>query len=217
MKTKPLPSLVGLALLALFSGCETASTQAPVQPQRTQATVTASKNRVWPLLVSQVGLDYPVRAIEKDSGLITTDWVTVPAGFNNMNAGRWIFPPGGFLATWAGLRMNMKIMALESEPGKTTVTINCHYEAFENNVQKSWLVVRSNGTVENGILTEIERQLLTAPDTPVAEENADATATAATAGKSPSESLIELKKLLDAGVITQSDFDAKKKVLLEKM
>lgn len=35
--------------------------------------------------------------------------------------------------------------------------------------------------------------------------------------KSPSAVLVELKKLLDAGVISQGDYDVKKKALLEKL
>jgi len=38
-----------------------------------------------------------------------------------------------------------------------------------------------------------------------------------TNGKSPSDALIELKKLLDAGAITQEEYDAKKKTLLERL
>ena len=36
-------------------------------------------------------------------------------------------------------------------------------------------------------------------------------------GKTPSEALLELKKLLDAGAITQEEYAAKKKSLLEKL
>ena len=72
---------------------------------------------------------------------------------------RYVFPPGGFLATWDGLRMSMRIMAIESEQGKTMVTINAHHEAFESNVSKSWIVAHSNGSVENQILTSIEQKL----------------------------------------------------------
>ncbi len=39
----------------------------------------------------------------------------------------------------------------------------------------------------------------------------------ATKAKSPSDSLIELKKLLDAGAITQGDYERKKKALLDKL
>jgi hypothetical protein len=212
MNTRYLISSLGLALALALSGCETVPTQ-PIQIQRTQASFSASKNRVWPLLVSQVGLEYPVRAIEKDSGLITTDWVNLSAGFNNMNAGNWVIRPGGFLATWNGLRMNMKIMAVETEPGKTQVTINCHYEAFEDNVQHAWLVVNSNGAIEDAILTKIESQLLTAPQAP---EPSPVTM-AAPATKSTSEALLDLKKLLDAQAITPAEYEAKKKILIEKL
>jgi hypothetical protein len=178
----------------------------------------ASKNNIWPLLVSEVGLSYPVRVIEKDSGLISTDWVNLPAGFNNMNAGRWIMPIRGFLATWDGLRMNMKIMAVETEPGKTMVTVNCHFEAFEDNVQKAWLIAHTNGAIENAILTTVEQKLARLPassletDTPKTIPSGKMIS-----DKSPADSLLELKKLLDAGAITPAEYDAKKKALLERM
>jgi hypothetical protein len=35
--------------------------------------------------------------------------------------------------------------------------------------------------------------------------------------KSPSDGLLEVKKLLDAGAITQAEFDAKKKILMERL
>ena len=147
-----------LSLIVLMVGCATVP-RSPLQAQRTAVVMIAPKDKVWPLLVAEVGMNYPVQAIEKDSGLLTTQFVQMPVGFNNMGMERYIFPPGGFLATWSGLRMSMQIMAIESEPGKTVVTINTHYEAFENNVSKSWIVARSNGAVENQILTSIEQKL----------------------------------------------------------
>jgi hypothetical protein len=147
-----------LVTMVLAVGCATVS-KPPLQAQTTSAVILAPKDKVWPLLVSEVGLNYPVQAIEKESGLLTTQFVQMPVGFNNMSMERYVFPPGGFLATWAGLRMNMRIMAIETEPGKTMVTINAHYEAFESNVSKSWIVARSNGSVENQILTSIEQKL----------------------------------------------------------
>ena len=144
--------------VVLMAGCATAP-RGPLVAQRTSAVISAPKDKVWPLLVSEVGLNYPVQAIEKESGLLTTQFVQMPVGFNNSGMENYIFPPGGFLATWNGLKMNMRIMAIESEPGKTMVTINAHYEAFENNVSKSWRVATSNGSVENQILSSIEQKL----------------------------------------------------------
>jgi hypothetical protein len=111
-------------------------------------------------LVAQVGLLYPVKAIEKESGLITTEFVSLPAGYNNVNQTQWILSPEGFLTTWDGLRMNLSILANEVEPGKTQVTIHTHFEAFENNVSKSWIVCQSNGSLENQILDKVASGLV---------------------------------------------------------
>jgi len=72
---------------------------------------------------------------------------------------RFIFSPNSFLATWNGLRMNMQIMAIEIENGQTNVTIKAHYEAFENNIMKSWIVAQSNGSIENQILRRIMQKI----------------------------------------------------------
>jgi len=206
--------VLGLAMLTLFPGCETIDTATAATPaKRTSATLQGPKEKVWPLLVSEIGLEYPVRAIEKDSGLITTDWVNLPAGFNNMSAAKWTMPRSGFMATWNGLRMNMKIMAVEAEPGKTQVSVNCHYEAFEDNVQHAWVVQDTNGSLENSILTRIEAKL---PAALAAAEKAPAVVPTQSQ-QSPTQALVELKKLLDAGVITQTEYDAKKAELLKRL
>jgi len=144
--------------MILIIGCATVP-KVPLRAQRTSAVILAPKDIVWSLLVSEVGLNYPVQAIEKESGLLSTQFVQMSVGFNNMYMDKYVFPPRGFLATWGGLRMNMRIIAIETEPGKTKVTINAHYEAYEENVSKSWIVARSNGSVENQILTNIEKKL----------------------------------------------------------
>jgi len=140
------------AAMVMTIGC--ATMPEPVEYRRTSAVFSAPKNKVWPLLVAEVGLNYPVQAIEKESGLLTTQFVQM-RGYRN----QYIYPLGGFLAVYEGLRMNLRIMAIEPEPGKTKVTINAHYEVYESNVSKSWKVARSNGSVEDDILTGIEQNL----------------------------------------------------------
>ena len=143
--------------MILLTGCVT-----PEQIDRppTARIFNAPKDKVWPQLVAQVGLLYPVKAIEKESGLITTEFVSLPAGYNNVNQTQWILSPEGFLTTWDGLRMNLSILANEVEPGKTQVTIHTHFEAFENNVSKSWIVCQSNGSLENQILDKVASGLV---------------------------------------------------------
>jgi len=64
-------------------------------------------------------------------------------------------------------------------------------------------------------LDKIESRLASAPPAPAAApESAKPSVVGA---KSTADSLLELKKLLDAGAITQAEYDAKKKVILEKL
>lgn len=157
------PSLVLLSTLSVLwlAGCATPAPTAPAQ--RTTAVISAPKEKVWPLIVAEVGLKYPVKSVEKDSGLLTTDFVSLQAGLYNRDASQWVNPPKVLLGVWNGLRMRMSVLTIEPEPGKTTVTINCHFEARETNVVKDWVIAETNGAIENGILTRIEKQLSATP------------------------------------------------------
>jgi hypothetical protein len=145
-------NLLAFSLALICGGCVTAPPPAPLP---TAMTFSAPKNTVWPLLVAQIGLDYPVKIAEKDSGLITTEMVNIP--FSSLDNGSTT--PTILLGIWDGSRMSLNAMAVESEPGKTTVTIRAHYEAFESNVTKSWVTCDSNGHLENEILTRIQSQV----------------------------------------------------------
>ena len=68
-----------LAAMVLMVGCATVP-RAPLQTQRTSAVIPAPKDKVWPLLVAEVGLNYPVQVIENNSGLITTQFVQTERG-----------------------------------------------------------------------------------------------------------------------------------------
>jgi hypothetical protein len=149
--------IIALALFTVsLAGCVTTPQQPPLS---TDQTFDAPKSVVWPLLISEVSLNYPVKVVEKESGLLTTDFVSLPAGYGNMDMGRWVYSPGVFLGTYDGLRMNLTALVTEPEPGKTHVVIRTHYEAFENNVTKSWIVCQSNGSLEHGMLADIAGQL----------------------------------------------------------
>ena len=145
-------------IVSVLAGCAGTS-RPPQEPQRTSALLPANKDRVWELVVSAVAPNFPVQAIEKESGLLSTEFVSVPVGFNNANMAEFVYPPRVFLGTWRGLRMSMRVLVNEVSSEMTSVAITAHYEAFENNVSKSWMVAESNGALENKILTKIESQL----------------------------------------------------------
>lgn len=155
--------ILGIASILILSGCATTPERGPAVPLlRTAATFDATVDQVWPLVVAEIGLSYPIAVVEKDSGLITTDFVLMDAGYNNRFMTDWVRSPGGFLAVWDGLRMKMNVMVVEVGAGQTRVSIRAHFEAYEDNARKTWVVCTSIGAVESGILDRIAVQLVPA-------------------------------------------------------
>lgn len=114
---------------------------------------------VWPQLVSEIASKYPVKVVEKQSGLLATETVMMPAGWNNSDAKQWVYQPSVFLGTWNGLRLNLTAVATSPTKDKTTVALTAHFEAFEDNVMKSWMVCDTKGTLEDSILNAVAAKL----------------------------------------------------------
>ena len=159
MSMKSFVSFIIVAFVFMM-GCATVPTS-PGQSQRISAVIDAPKDKVWPLLVEEVGSKYPIQAIEKESGLITTKVVNIPVfQGNTLSYRRYVFiENAGARFSYEKLRMNMRITAAEFEPGKTMITINAYYEVYVINQAEqgtAWVTFPSNGSVENEILTNIE-------------------------------------------------------------
>jgi hypothetical protein len=148
--------IISVCLLVFVSGCATQPTVATLPTSRT---FKASKDQIWPILVAEIAPKYPTRVVQKDSGLISTDMVSVPVGVFNMGAWNYARQPSMFLATWNGLRMSLTAMVSETQNGQSTVSISIHYEAFEDNVSKSWIICQTTGQVEAKILDAVEGKL----------------------------------------------------------
>jgi len=150
-----------IVVSVFMMGCATAPS--PRQSQRTSAVIDAPKDKVWPLLVEEVGSKYAIQAIDKESGSITTQVVRMPVVHRNTKSFRnYVFIGGpGASYQYERLRMNMRITATEFEQEKTTITINAHYEAYvtHRDQGRAWMIFPSNGSVENQILTNIEDKL----------------------------------------------------------
>jgi hypothetical protein len=147
-----------LVIISLIFGCATIP-HTPLQTRGTSAVMLAPKDKVWPLIVSEVSINYPIQAIEKESGLLTTQSIKILQGFQWTAAyERYVFLPERFFVRWDGLRMDMRIMVIETEPGKTIVTIKARYEVFDRDLSM-WIEARSKGFVENQILNNIEVRL----------------------------------------------------------
>jgi len=153
-----------LACSLLFWGCARGGNieSAPAS-YVTSKTFSAPKDVVWAAIVSEIGMEYPVRAIEKESGLISTEFVSVDAGYNNSQITKWATPPRIFLSTWNGFRVALSVMTTEPAQGQTHVVVKADCEAYENNVSKSWVQCQSRGKIESDLLARISVRV---PPTP---------------------------------------------------
>jgi len=156
-------NLLALFLSILLCGCVVPQ---PTSPPPAERTYDATKAVVWPRLVSAIEGDYPVKVVDKETGLITTDFVLLPSGFSGCEMIRWVYPPDFsdcqmirsvdpsdvMLPEWAGLRMKLTARVSEPQAGQTRVSIRTQYEAFENSVFKCWVACNSIGSLENDIL-----------------------------------------------------------------
>ena len=147
-----LRSALVLVLCCLVAGCATIKS-ASSTPRST--IINAPVDVVWQSIIKEVGIDYPIESIEKESGLLTTTFVSIGAGFLNKSMAQWVLNPECFLCTWNGLRLKMNIMVDGNSPSSTNVTIRAHYEGYENNVSKQWIPLASNGSLEEDIFTRI--------------------------------------------------------------
>jgi hypothetical protein len=140
-----------IVVFVFMMGCATLPGQG--QPQRTSAVINGPMEKVWPLLVEEVGSNYPIQTLNKESGLITTQIVNMPVIRENISSfQKYVFSGK---SRYEKLRMNMHVTAKESVPGKVSISIIAHYEAYAS-INYPWRPVPSNGSVENQILTSIE-------------------------------------------------------------
>ena len=159
--------------LILLSTLLASCASAPEQPQslrtdptlRSDQTFNAPKSAVWPLVVADVGLDYPIRSSDVESGLLLTDTVLLPVGNWNINKAirRWVLSPGGnILIGYSALRVALNVLVTETEAAKTHVVIRARYEAFQGPLGSpngTWVGERSNGGLEQEILNRIADRL----------------------------------------------------------
>jgi hypothetical protein len=134
-----------IVVFVFMMGC--ATVPGPRQPERTSAVINAPIDKVWPLLVEEVGSKYPIQTIKI---------VNVPVVRGNISSfKKYVFVGNSW---YKYLRMNMRITAKELVPGKVDITIIARYEVYAS-INYPWISVPSNGSVENSILTNIETKL----------------------------------------------------------
>ena len=152
-----LPIVIGLAVL-LLSGC----TKSPpiTEPVIQEQVFQADFDVTWHAIIDALSDgNYPIQSIEKESGLVTTQFVVFTQGIGaKSQIDRIAAVPGMFLGTWSAGRYSLSIFAT-SITGGTRVRIKAHVEAYENNVSYTWHVCQSRGVLEGSILNVIGTKL----------------------------------------------------------
>ena len=125
--------------------------------------------------------------------------------------------PVGILGDWASYEYVFKLVDKDSPEARTPTILvradSVRSGGFTSLGSKDTLyVAKANGSVDEMKPTHSESDMSTATSAPEAKSQI-----ASEPAKSTADRLLELKKLLDAGALTKEEYDAKKKVLLEKL
>lgn len=168
-KGKFLSAVQLLALLAISLGLLSGCASGPPPVPRLQVAATgyeADFDRTWNAVndvLSEQRL--PIKAIEKDSGLVTTEFVN--------SGGRYIYwgkkdGAGQQVSTWADkTRYFLNIRVRDRKGGGTTVDVLPHveYMRYEYNatlkrtVEAGWEACESHGDIENSIYDALSAKL----------------------------------------------------------
>ena len=159
-------TLVAIAAVVSFSvACS--SGPAPVARMQVQATkYDPDFDRTWSALNDVLSeMQLPIRAFEKDSGLVTTD--NVSAGSRYVHWGKKD-DKGQEISTWAlKTRYFLNIRVRKTDDGGTMVDVLPHVEAmlYEYNatlrrtVETGWASCESHGDIEKSIYDALKAKL----------------------------------------------------------
>lgn len=106
--------------------------------------------------------EWPVESIEKDSGLITTEFVNTGSDVGNKYTDCPLGPRG--VTGFSQRRGKLSILVKSISENDTSVRINTHFEAFKGGGsllggEAGWMLCNSTGLVEMDIFNKIKATL----------------------------------------------------------
>jgi len=152
----------GILVILLLIALAVSLSKVPPAPKEIMQSKIFDKNfeEVWEATVSVLSEEeYPIRTIEKDNGLIITDFVIFTKGLSvevEREIDKVAVRPSIIFGTWSQGRYSLSIFVTEKNNG-TLLRIKPHIEAYENNVTNSWHVCDSRGLIEKKLLGKIEQ------------------------------------------------------------
>jgi len=142
----------------LFQGC--VSTQRIIPAPDTKQNFNQPFDKVWGAIVGELSAEYPFQVVDKQSGIIQTQLISIGSGFGSLRVlQRYAIEPRMFLATWSSASASLSVYVKAVNETNTMVRITGHFQGFENNVTHSLQPWQSNGTLENQVLASITKNL----------------------------------------------------------
>lgn len=163
MLTRSLLAAVAVGVALALSAC--ASSPKPIPRLQVQEqSYSADYDRVWNVLADVLSEKrLPIRAFEKESGLITTDSVSSGA--------RYVYfagedgAPGPQMSRWAGRTQYFLNIRVRRKGNGTTVEVLPHVEYMQYQlasgvwVELGWAACDSHGDIEQGIYDALTTKL----------------------------------------------------------
>ena len=151
--------LIVAVLIVSLSGC---ATTPPPQQKEDTAFYLARFNKVWDACLMTLEEEaIPIETMEKEKGLITTEYVNYSVGPQAHHEIEKIAqkPSAERLAIWSQVGYTLSILITPINDMSTKVRVTAHIEAYDKNVTKQWHECISYGVIENIILERIRSQL----------------------------------------------------------
>ncbi|MDV2503063.1 MAG: hypothetical protein RX318_03840 [bacterium] len=148
-----------IACVVFFSvACRSTPPPSPVQ---TTFLIEAPFDRTWSAVTEAAAeTSLPISAIEKESGLMTTGFVTLFRG-RGMERELWRVAQRRrvLLGLWDQGRFTMNMFVKSIDDERSSLTVNVHLEGYEWNVSKSWYSLESNGSIEGDFVRLVKSKL----------------------------------------------------------
>jgi len=107
--------------------------------------------KVWGATVATLAENsIPIKVIEKESGIITTEQIVFASGFGSDEKIQRIAQlPYVFMSVWNSGKYYLSIYITAGEQDTTNIKITTHIEGYESNPTKRWHECFSKGVLEN--------------------------------------------------------------------
>ena len=115
----------------------------------------------WSAVVESVAVGtYTIKTIEKASGILALEPVTLPEVFSD-ECDRLVVLPDAIGADWQAPVMHVNFFVIPEGENTTRVTINTSVRVYEAYFTERWFTGYSKGVIEKTLLDEIESRIRT--------------------------------------------------------